>query len=124
RDAGMGSNAALARRLRRSQTGAEKKLWDHLRNRQLLGFKFRRQVAIDRLVADFVCLDAKLVVEVDGATHGTEAEFARDTERTGVLETLGYMVLRFHNTDVFNNIEDVLEVIARTLQLRGGAPSP
>lgn len=120
----MTGKAGLARRLRRSQTGAERKLWDHLRNRQLLGFKFRRQVPIDRFIADFVCLEAKLIVEVDGATHGTEAEFARDANRTDILESLGFVVLRFHNTDVFNNIQGVLEVIARTLQLRGGTPSP
>jgi len=120
----MGSNAGFARSLRRSQTGAEKKLWDHLRNRQLLGFKFRRQVAIDRFVVDFACFEAKLIVEVDGATHGTPGELSKDAERTHVLETRGYLVLRFHNVDVFNNIEGVLDVIARTLLLSGGAPSP
>lgn len=120
----MGGNAGLARSLRRSQTGAEKKLWDHLRNRQLMGFKFRRQVPIDRFIVDFACLDAKVIIEVDGATHGTAEEFTRDAQRTRALESFGNLVLRFHNVDVFDNVEGVLDVIARTLQLRGGTPSP
>ena len=119
----MTGSISLARRLRRSQTRAEEKLWQHLRNRQLLGFKFRRQVPIDRFIVDFVCFDAKVIVEVDGATHGTQDEVMRDTERTCALESFGYLVLRFRNVDVYENIDGVLDVLARTLQLRG-APSP
>ncbi|HEX7076646.1 MAG TPA: endonuclease domain-containing protein [Hyphomicrobiaceae bacterium] len=94
-----------------------------MRNRQLLGFKFRRQVPIDRFVMDFVCFDAKVIVEVDGATHSTQDEVMRDTERTCALESFGYLVLRFRNVDVYENVDGVLDVLARTLQLRG-APSP
>jgi very-short-patch-repair endonuclease len=120
----MEAKIELARELRRSQTGAERKLWGYLRNRQVMKFKFRRQVPVDRFIVDFACLDAKVIIEVDGATHSTPDEILRDAQRTRVLESLGYLVIRFHNADVFDNIEGVLEVIARTLLLRGGAPSP
>jgi very-short-patch-repair endonuclease len=72
---------------------------------------------------DFVCFDAKVIVEVDGATHSTQDEVMRDTERTCALESFGYLVLRFRNVDVYENVDGVLDVLARTLQLRG-APSP
>ena len=113
-----------ARELRRRQTRAELKLWQRLRNRRLGGFKFRRQEPVDRFIVDFVCIDARLIVEVDGATHGTDAEVARDGNRSRILESLGFLILRFHNADVFENIESVLDIIVRTLDLRGSTPSP
>jgi very-short-patch-repair endonuclease len=78
-----------ARKLRAAQTSAEARLWRPLRNRRLAHWKFRRQHPIDRYIVDFVTLDGKLVVEVDGATHGSAAELARDAQRTRILESLG-----------------------------------
>jgi very-short-patch-repair endonuclease len=105
-----------ARRLRSSQTSAEARLWKELRARKLAHWKFRRQHSIDRYVVDFVTLDGKLVVEVDGTTHSTAAEIARDEERIHILESFGFHVVRVTNTDVYENIDGVLEMIERMLQ--------
>jgi very-short-patch-repair endonuclease len=104
-----------ARKLRQSQTSAEARLWQALRNRKLSRWKFRRQHPIDRYVVDFVSLDGKLIVEVDGVTHSTASETARDEERTRILESLGFQVVRVSITDVYENIDGVLEMIDRTL---------
>ena len=107
-----------ARQLRASQTGAEAKLWQALRNRKLSRWKFRRQWPIDRSIVDFACIDAKLVIEVDGATHSTDAEIARDAYRTRVLETCGYHVLPIPNADVYENLPGVMETILAELEHR------
>jgi very-short-patch-repair endonuclease len=104
-----------ARKLRAAQTSAEARLWRALRNRRLAHWKFRRQHPIDRYIVDFVTLDGKLIVEVDGATHGSAAELARDAQRTRILESLGYAVVRVTNLDVYENMDGVLEMIDRTL---------
>ena len=108
--------ANKARKLRSSQTSAEFRLWRALRNRKLARWKFRRQHPIDRFIVDFVTLDGKLVVEVDGATHSTAAALRRDAERSRVLEALGFLVVRVSNIDVYENIGGVLEMIDRTLR--------
>jgi very-short-patch-repair endonuclease len=105
-----------ARKLRASSTTAELRLWQALRNRKLARWKFRRQHPIDRYVVDFVSLDGKLVVEVDGVTHSSAAALKRDEERTRVLEALGFLVLRVSNIDVYENTEGVREMIDRTLR--------
>lgn len=106
---------ARARSLRASQTSAESKLWQALRNRRLARWKFRRQHSIDRYVVDFVTLDGKLIVEVDGVTHAELSELARDKARSDVLEACGFLVVRVSNTDVYDNLEGVLEMIESTL---------
>ncbi|MBI1686967.1 endonuclease domain-containing protein [Caulobacter hibisci] len=104
---------ANARRLRRSQTLAEKTLWTLVRNRRLGGFRFLRQVSIDRYFADFVCEAGKLIVELDGATHEGREDY--DENRTRVLELFGYVVLRFPNERVMADpggiAEDILAVL-------------
>ncbi|WP_448028540.1 endonuclease domain-containing protein [Bradyrhizobium liaoningense] len=105
-----------ARRLRESQTSAEAKLWQALRNRQLARWKFRRQHPIDRYVVDFVTLDGKLIIEVDGVTHSSPSEIERDDARTKLLESCGFLVLRVSNTDVYENLEGVLELIETSLR--------
>jgi very-short-patch-repair endonuclease len=89
-----------AQSLRHNQTEAEKRLWWRLRNRNLNGFKFVRQEPIGPFIADFLCHEKKLIVEVDGATHGDAHEVAYDEKRTRYLETRGYRVLRVQNHDV------------------------
>jgi len=106
---------ARARFLRRNETSAEEMLWRELRNRQLGRWKFRRQHPIDRFIVDFVTLDGKLIVEVDGATHSTDAELRRDAQRTFILESLGFHVVRVTNDDVFRNLDGVLESILHEL---------
>lgn len=108
----MPESTPRARRLRSDQTDAEKRLWSRLRNRQLFGIKFKRQVPMDRYVVDFVSAEAKLIVELDGSQHaGNRA----DEVRTRILESMGYFVLRFWNNEVLTNPDGVLETIARTV---------
>ena len=107
---------ARARTLRVSQTSAEAKLWQALRNRKLARWKFRRQHPIDRYIVDFVTLDGKLVVEVDGVTHSEPLEIQRDKARSEVLEACGFLIVRVSNTDVYENLEGVLELIESSLR--------
>jgi very-short-patch-repair endonuclease len=85
---------SYASHLRTNQTDAEKRLWQALRNRQLAGFKFRRQFPLPPYIADFVCLECRLIVEVDGGQHVEQQEY--DDERTRVLLSQGFRVLRRH----------------------------
>ena len=110
--------AKAGKTLRANMTDAERKLWSHIRDRQLLGFKFVRQLPIGPFIADFACREADLVIELDGGQH---AENVRDEQRTVVLAEHGYGVLRFWNGDVLTNIDGVLEAIAEHL---AKAPSP
>ena len=102
----------LAKKLRREVTDAETALWYRINRGQIEGYKFRRQVPIGRYVADFACLDAGLVIEVDGGQH---AESATDAIRDRYLASEGYRVLRFWNNDVLGNIEGVLITIQTEL---------
>jgi len=97
-----------ARRLRSNQTDAEKKLWWHLRNRQIAGCKFVRQEPVGPYVCDFVCREQRLVIEVDGGQH---ADSAADKVRDEWLVSHHYRVMRFWNNDVLGNIEGVLTTI-------------
>jgi very-short-patch-repair endonuclease len=105
----------LARCLRRDATNAERRLWEGLRRKQLAGFRFRRQVILDGFIADFASFDARLVVEVDGATHSTDEEIAYDAARAAALAAQGFAVLRFASEDVYRNLEGVLETIRMRL---------
>lgn len=108
-----------ARNLRNDATDAERKLWQRLRGRQLFDCKFRRQHPIAGYIADFVCVEARLVIELDGGQHVEQAEY--DAERSRKLAINGYKVLRFWNDDVLLRTELVLEQICRELQPH---PSP
>ncbi|MCV3240427.1 endonuclease domain-containing protein [Mesorhizobium sp. ZC-5] len=98
----------FARQLRRDMTEAEDRLWRELRSRRLDKIKFRRQVPIGRYVADFACLEAKLIVEIDGSQH---AESVRDAVRDAELKVRGFRVLRFWNDDVLKDIDGVCDTI-------------
>jgi very-short-patch-repair endonuclease len=100
---------------RRALTLAEEKLWSYLRNRQVSGFKFRRQHVIDRYVVDFVCIEAKLIVEVDGDIHLEGNHPQRDAERTRDLEDEGFRVIRFTNDDVLGMTLLVIDQIREAL---------
>jgi very-short-patch-repair endonuclease len=119
----MNANISAARKLRRNQTDAERILWFRLRNCRLEGLKFKRQVPIDRYVADFCCSDARLIIELDGGQHATRT--GEDANRTRILEAMGYLVLRFWNNDVVQNLDGVLEEILSTVkQHRSEPPHP
>jgi very-short-patch-repair endonuclease len=105
-----------ARDLRQNQTEAEGLLWRRLRGRVLGGFKFVRQEPIGPYFGDFVCREQKLVVEVDGATHSTDDERRRDAKREAFLRDQGYRVARFHNDEVYRNLDGVLETILAALE--------
>ena len=102
----------IARRLRRNATDAEAMLWRRLRSRQLEDIKFRRQFPIGRYIVDFVSIELKLVIELDGGQH---AESLADTERTRWIEANGYTVIRFWNNDVIANLEGVLDSIRQEI---------
>lgn len=104
----------LPRRLRKSMTDAERRLWRALRNRQLAGHKFRRQHPIPPYVADFACVERGLIVEVDGGQHSERTE--ADAARTRALQAQGFRVLRVWNNEVMANLEGVLAVILRALE--------
>ncbi len=102
-----------ARALRNEPTDCERKLWQFLRLRQLGGLRFRRQVPIGRYIADFACVEAKLIVELDGGQHqDNEHDLRRDTELVGQ----GFRVLRFWNNQVLQETEAVLEEILWVLR--------
>ena len=104
-------------------TEAEIRLWQRLRGRQVAGCKFRRQHPFMNYVLDFVCLERRLVVEVDGGQH---SESERDQLRDGRLQEAGFQVLRFWNNQVLQDIDSVVEVIWAALQggVELGTPSP
>ncbi len=104
-----------ARSLRQAGTEAERRLWRRLRNGQLKGVKFRRQHPVGLYIVDFFCLEARLVVELDGGQHDLGAEQRRDRQRTRYLEGLGYRVLRFSNNDVLSDTDTVLQRIEQQL---------
>ena len=98
-----------SRSLRQNQTDVECLLWQKLRNRQLLNYKFRRQFPIDPYIADFSCLELKLIIEMDGSQHFEQVNY--DKGRDFYLAQRGFKVIRFWNNDIINNIEGVLEKI-------------
>jgi very-short-patch-repair endonuclease len=100
--------------LRKNSTDAEIRMWSLLRNRQLIGYKFRRQHPINKFIVDFACPEKLLAIEVDGGQHVERKK--EDDERTQFLEIQGYRVLRFWNTQVLKETEAVLEVILKTLE--------
>jgi very-short-patch-repair endonuclease len=109
-----------ARALRREMTEAEKQIWQRLRSRQTEGFRFRRQVPLGRFIADFVCHEARLIIEIDGGQHDPSSE--EEVRRSRFLESQGYRVLRFWNNEVLENLDGVQTVIAQ--DLRRGHPHP
>ena len=107
-----------ARSLRYNQTDAERRLWRHLRDRRLGGFKIRRQFTVAHYIVDFACPQARVVIEIDGGQHTINEE--RDGERTRFLEGRGYRVVRYWNNDVLLKTNEVLEAILSELE----RPSP
>ncbi len=105
------SASPRARQLRREMTDAERKLWEALRDRRLLGWKFRRQVEIKPYYVDFLCIAARLIIEVDGGQHSE----VRDAVRTAFLTEKGLRIIRYWNNEVLGNLDGVLVNIAEVL---------
>ena len=111
-----------ARALRKNQTNAERLLWHHLRDRRLAGHKFRRQHPIGPFIVDFVCIEARLIIELDGGQHTLQVE--DDNQRTTYLESKGYRVVRFWNNQVLKDIQAVLGVLLRLAESETPSPRP
>ena len=119
------NNIGICRGLRRNQTDAEKKLWNILRNRQLSGFKFRRQFSVGKYVLDFYCPTYKIGIEADGGRHYEDKLQQQDEIRTKDLAATGIRILRFSDIDILKNTEGVCEAILRVMEdKRIGSPSP
>ena len=100
-----------SRRLRKEMTDAERLLWSKIRGKQVKGFQVYRQKPIGRFVVDFYCPKAKLVIELDGGQHYSEVIQAKDESRDKYMESVGLKVLRFSDTEVFENLPGVIEEI-------------
>ena len=108
----------LARELRKQQTSAEDLLWQLLRDRRLLGFKFRRQHQIGDYIADFFCREANLIIECDGAIHDRNEAWHHDQNRDAYMINQGFRILRIANERILNDTQNVL------LDLQQHLPSP
>lgn len=112
-----------ARSLRNNATDAERLLWQHLRNSQLEGVKFRRQQPIEEYIVDFVSFAHKVVIELDGSQHADNRCY--DAQRDACLRQNGFAVMRFWNNEVFENLDGVLEAVRQQcLQLTSPTPQP
>ena len=107
-----GAETEFARQLRKTMTDAEVRLWFHLRRSQLNGFRFRKQHPIGPYIADFACIEKRLIVEVDGSQHNETIDAERDTW----FQRHEYRVLRFWNHDVLSQTDHVLAEILRVLE--------
>lgn len=109
------TNVDLARNLRKESTLQETKLWRLLRNRNIFSQKLRRQHQIRNYIVDFCCIEAKLIIELDGGQHNKYNIIQKDEMRTKFLKGQGYKILRFWNNEIDNNIEGVIEKIQEYL---------
>jgi chorismate synthase len=116
--------SVYAKENRQKPTEAEDKLWEQLRNRKVKGCKFRRQHPIEGYIPDFVCIERKLVVEIDGEYHNEDEQKKLDEQRSKILSRNGYHLLRFENDVVLKKMEWVLREIERALESEAGSPSP
>jgi very-short-patch-repair endonuclease len=113
-----------SRALRRNLTDAERIIWYGIRAHRLNGASFRRQTPIGSFIVDFVCHDARLIIEIDGAQHFEAEHEIADAQRDAYLRGRGYRVLRFNNHDVMTNRQGVLETISAVLGTSPSLPSP
>ena len=121
RRVGVKGLTSIARRLRKHPTNTEQHLWRHLRDRQIEGFKFRRQQAVGRYVVDFLNFEKKVVIELDGGQHALDPG---DKIRDEWLRTEGYRVLRFWDNQVLSNLGGILETIRDVLLTPHPTPLP
>jgi len=118
-DKGDQRPTARARHLRNNSTEPERRLWQALRSRQVLGVRFNRQFPVGPYICDFVSRGHRLVIEIDGATHAQSED--HDRRRTAFLKSQGWRVVRFWNGDVMNNLDGVVVKLARILKELGVA---
>jgi len=98
----------IRRLLRNNAPTAERILWQQLQGKKFKGLKFRRQYSVDRYYVDFYCASLRLAIELDGENHLDHCQQKKDKDRQEAIENLGIKIIRFWNTDIFNNLEGVL----------------
>lgn len=118
----MKKNTERVKALRHNLTDAEKFLWQRMRNRELSGFKFRRQHPIGPYIVDFVCIEKRIIIEVDGGQHAENTEL--DTQRSKYLQERGNRILRFWDNEVLKEGTTVLDVILSSLAKDAPSPTP
>ena len=106
-----------ARELRKNMTSQERKLWNIIRNRQFYGYRFRRQFPVGNYIADFVCREKKIIIEIDGGQHNQVVHKQYDIERTEYLASEGYQVIRFWNNEIENNILGVYKKLQNIFEI-------
>ena len=104
----MENKILLARNLRKNSTIQERRLWNLLKNRQFYNLKFKRQQPVGNYIADFICKEAKIIIEIDGGQHNESKNIDYDKTRTEFLNNLGYKVIRFWNNEIYENIDGVM----------------
>lgn len=128
----MGNSKSLnkirnfAKTLRKNQTEVERLLWSKIRNRQIEGMKFRRQVPLNGYIVDFICYEKKIIIELDGGHHNNVHRKEYDKLRTRVLKSKGYKVLRFWNSEILSNMDGTLNFIRSEVvnEKTSSRPSP
>ena len=108
-----------ARSLRANDTSAEAKLWQELRNRRLGGLKFVRQAPVGPYFVDFLCRERRIIVEIDGGTHGSDKEIAADAAREAALRRLGFRIFRAWNGEIYDNLDGVLDALLAFVEEAG-----
>ena len=113
----MDESIKKSRELRKNMTPQERKLWNIIRNRQFFGYRFRRQFPIGAYIADFICREKKIIIEIDGGQHNTDENLVYDRNRTEYLNSEGYNVVRFWNNDIDNNMSGVYEKLKEIFEI-------
>ena len=111
----MNNKIILARNLRKNATIQERRLWNLLKNRQFHNLKFKRQQPIGDYIVDFICKEAKIIIEVDGGQHNESENIDYDKIRTEFLRGLGYKVIRIWNNEIYENIEGVINILEQAI---------
>jgi very-short-patch-repair endonuclease len=112
-----------ARQLRQEMNDAEKRIWYRVRANRLGGHRFRRQYPMGQYIVDFVCLRSRLVVEIDGESHGHDAAERKDAQRAAWIEGRGFRVIRLRNDYVLNHTDEAIESIFNALKELGSPSS-
>ena len=113
----MNHKIEFARKLRKQLTPQERILWKLLRNHSFYGYEFRRQYVMGEYIVDFICRKKKIIIEIDGGQHNTPDEILYDNKRSAFLNSLGYRVLRFWNSDIDKNIEGVYKTLLKEFEI-------
>ena len=108
----------IARELRANMTPQERKLWQIIRNRKFYGYRFLRQFVIGNYIVDFLCREKSIIIEVDGGQHNQEKDIEYDKIRTEYLNSKGYILIRFWNNEIDNNIEGVYEKLKELFNIK------